>query len=75
MLNSPEIADLPGAAKGARSALVVLIRSLGRVIGMIDLVAEEAAAFGEVDRCILRAVADGLGGLVAPTDEAPAPDA
>jgi L-methionine (R)-S-oxide reductase len=47
-----------------RSELVVLIRSMGRVIGQIDLDADAVDAFDATDLCILRAVADGFGGLV-----------
>lgn len=57
----------PQAGTG-RSRLVVSIRSMGRVVGAIDLGAREPGAFGEVDRCVLRAVADSFGGLVATPD-------
>jgi GAF domain-containing protein len=50
-----------------RSELVVLIRSMGEVIGVLDLDANDEAAFREVDRCILRAIADSFGGLIAAT--------
>jgi L-methionine (R)-S-oxide reductase len=57
-----------------RSELVVLIRSMGRVVGQIDLDAERVAAFGERDHCVVRAVADGFGGLLALTASSEAPD-
>ena len=49
-----------------RSELVVLIRSHGRVIGQLDVDADEVDAFTENDHCILRAVADGLGAVIEP---------
>lgn len=52
-------------APSVRSEVVVLIQSMGRVVGVLDLDAEAVGAFGEVDRCVLRAVADSFGGLVA----------
>jgi len=48
-----------------RSEIVVLIRSRGEVVGQIDLDAEEVGAFGEEELCVLRAVADSFGGLLA----------
>jgi len=53
---------------GARSRLVVLIRSMGSTIGALDIESVEPHAFGEVDRCVLRAVADSFGGLIAATE-------
>lgn len=50
-----------------RSEIVVLIRSMGQVIGVLDLDGDAVGAFGEVDRCVLRAVADSFGGLIAAT--------
>jgi L-methionine (R)-S-oxide reductase len=49
-----------------RSEVVVLIRSHGRVIGQLDLDANEVDAFSRDDYCVLRTVADGFGGLLAP---------
>ena len=51
---------------GVRSEVVVLIRSHGRVIGQIDADATEVEAFSNDDLCVLRTVADGFGGLLAP---------
>ena len=48
-----------------RSELVVLIRSRGEVVGQFDLDAEAVGAFSDDDRCVLRAAADGFGGLLA----------
>ena len=55
-----------------RSELVVLIRSHGRVIGQIDVDANEVDALGRDDYCVLRTVADGFGGLLAPPSSADA---
>ncbi len=49
-----------------RSELVVLIRAHGAVIGQFDLDAESVGAFSDDDRCVLRAAADGFGGLIDP---------
>lgn len=57
-----------------RSELVVLIRSHGRVIGQIDVDANAVDAFSRDDYCVLRTVADGFGGLLAPQFPAVAPD-
>lgn len=56
-----------------RSELVVLIRSQGRVVGEIDLDAEEVAAFDEDDHCVVRAVADGFGALIEPSSTSERP--
>ena len=50
-----------------RSEMVVLIRSRGEVVGQIDLDADEVDAFDDDDLCIVRAVADGLGGVIEVT--------
>ena len=50
-----------------RSELVVLIRSHGQVIGQIDLDSDEVGAFSSDDECVMRTVADGFGGLLAPS--------
>ena len=47
-----------------RSELVVLIYSQGKIVGQIDLDADEVCAFDPDDACVMRAVADGLGGLL-----------
>lgn len=49
-----------------RSEIVVLIRAGGDVIGQFDLDAESVGAFSEDDLCVLRAAADGFGGLLGP---------
>ena len=48
-----------------RSEVVVLIRTMGEVVGVLDLDGEQVGAFGQVEACILRAVADSFGGLLA----------
>jgi GAF domain-containing protein len=48
-----------------RSEIVVLIRSMGHVVGQIDIDSNEPSAFGAVEHCILRAVADAFGGLLS----------
>ena len=47
-----------------RSEVVALIRSRGEIVGQFDLDAESVGAFSEEDLCILRAAADGFGGLI-----------
>lgn len=49
-----------------RSEIVVLIRAHGEVIGQFDLDGEAVGAFSDDDHCVLRAVADGFGGLIEP---------
>ena len=49
-----------------RSEIVVLIRAHGEVIGQFDLDAESVGAFSDNDLCVLRAAADGFGGLLEP---------
>ena len=48
-----------------RSEIVVLIRARGQVVGQFDLDAESVGAFSDDDLCVLRAAADGFGGLLA----------
>lgn len=48
-----------------RSEIVVLIRSAGRVIGQLDLDSEQVGGFSSDDHCVLKAVADSFGGLLA----------
>ena len=76
-----EIPHYLACSADVRSELVVLIHSQGRIVGQIDLDANEVGAFDPDDACVMRAVADGLGGLLqieetAPTidDEAPVRD-
>lgn len=57
-----------------RSEMVVLIRSHGSVIGQIDVDANAVDAFSRDDYCVLRTVADGFGGLLAPQFPAVPPD-
>lgn len=59
------VADLAGDAPDAPRRVIVPIRAMGEVVGALDVEALDASAFGEVERCILRAVADSFGGLVA----------
>ena len=47
-----------------RSEMVILIRSRGEVVGQIDLDADDVEAFDSDDLCIVRSVADGLGGVI-----------
>jgi GAF domain-containing protein len=62
-----ELENYLSCSASVRSELVVLIRSHGRVVGQIDLDAEAVGAFSRDDLCVLRAAADGLGGLLAAT--------
>lgn len=62
------VADVPSPhleTRAPSSRIVVMIRSMGQIVGALDLESPEPDAFDEVDRCILRAVADSFGGLVA----------
>jgi GAF domain-containing protein len=54
-----------------RSEAVVLIRSQGRIVGQLDLDAEEVGAFSDDDLCVLRTVADAFGALIEPSASAP----
>ena len=51
-------------ARAVRSELVVLIRANGDILGQIDLDANEVGAFDGDDACVLRSLADSLGGLL-----------
>jgi putative methionine-R-sulfoxide reductase with GAF domain len=58
-----------------RSEIVVLIRARGQVVGQIDMDSEKVAAFSADDACVLKAVADAFGGLLAALPEpSPASD-
>jgi L-methionine (R)-S-oxide reductase len=48
-----------------RSEVVVLIRSRGQVVGQIDMDSDEVGGFSGDDACVLKAVADSFGGLLA----------
>ncbi len=48
-----------------RSEIVVLIRSRGQVVGQIDMDSEQVGGFSGDDACVIKAVADSLGGLLA----------
>ena len=61
-----EISNYLACSVSVRSELVVLIRSHGQVIGQIDLDSDDVAAFSADDACVMRTVADGFGGLLAP---------
>ena len=68
-----EIENYLSCSPTVRSELVVLIRSHGQVVGQIDLDSDDVGAFSADDECVMRTVADGFGGLLAPhfsgTDE------
>ena len=59
-----DIDNYLSCAANVRSELVLLIRSYGEIVGQIDLDAETVAAFDAHDACVLRSVADCLGGLL-----------
>jgi GAF domain-containing protein len=59
-----ERADHLPCLEGTRSEAIVLVRSMGRVVGELVLASEDVAAFDAVDLCILRTVANSFGGLV-----------
>lgn len=48
-----------------RSEIVVLIRARGQVVGQIDMDSEQVGGFTGDDACVIKAVADSLGGLLA----------
>jgi GAF domain-containing protein len=52
-----------------RSEIVVLIRCRGQVVGQIDMDSEQVNAFTPDDHCVLKAVADTFGGLLAMSPE------
>lgn len=58
-------AGVTACSPDVRSEVAVRIRSMGSVVGVLAIDAVAVAAFGEVDRCILKAVADSFGGLLA----------
>ena len=53
-----------------RSEIVVLIRSRGQVVGQIDMDSEMIGGFSGDDACVLKAVADSFGGLLASLEPA-----
>jgi L-methionine (R)-S-oxide reductase len=53
-----------------RSEIVVLIRAGGRVVGQLDLDSEKVGGFSGDDHCVLKAVADSFGGLLASLPDA-----
>lgn len=59
-----EIPHYIACSPATRSELVVLIHHEGTIVGQIDLDANEVGAFDPDDACVMRAVADGLGGLL-----------
>ncbi|MHC5011265.1 MAG: GAF domain-containing protein [Planctomycetota bacterium] len=71
-----EVENYLACSEHTRSEIVVLIKSMGRVIGEIDMDSDAVGAFDTVDHCILRAVADSFGGLVQEEGEdgEPSPD-
>lgn len=48
-----------------RSEVVVLIRARGQIVGQIDMDSERVGGFSSDDACVLKAVADSFGGLLA----------
>jgi GAF domain-containing protein len=50
-----------------RSELVVLIHCMGKIVGQIDLDSDEVGAFGPVEHCIVRAIADAFSGILSLT--------
>jgi GAF domain-containing protein len=53
-----------------RSEVVVLIRARGQVVGQIDMDSEKVGGFSGDDACVLKAVADSFGGLLASLEPA-----
>lgn len=65
-----EIENYLACSATVRSEAVVLIRTMGEVVGVLDLDSAQVGAFGHVEVCILRAVADSFGGLLAAARQA-----
>ncbi len=64
----PDVGAAPhylACSPAVRSEIVVLIRARGRVVGQLDLDSEQPAAFGPDEHCVLKAVADSFGALLA----------
>lgn len=59
-----EVVREPYGTRGPSARVVAMIRSMGAIVGAIDVASDEDDAFGEIDRCILRVLADSFGGLV-----------
>ncbi|MDJ0974586.1 MAG: GAF domain-containing protein [Planctomycetota bacterium] len=59
-----EVENYLACAADVRSEMVVLIQSRGMVVGQIDLDANAVGAFDDDDLCVVRAIADGFGGLI-----------
>ena len=60
-----ERANYLACSSKVRSEIVVLIRARGQVVGQIDMDSDQLAAFSGDDACVLKAVADSFGGLLA----------
>jgi GAF domain-containing protein len=71
----PDVRERPNylaCSPKVRSEIVVLIRARGLVVGQIDMDSEKVGGFSGDDACVLKAVADSFGGLIASLP-APAP--
>lgn len=60
-----ERANYLACSSSVRSEIVVLIRARGQVVGQLDLDSERVGGFSGDDACVLKAVADAFGGLLA----------
>jgi GAF domain-containing protein len=60
-----ERANYLSCSPTVRSEIVTLIRSRGQVVGQIDMDSEQVGGFSGDDACVLKAVADSFGGLLA----------
>jgi L-methionine (R)-S-oxide reductase len=60
-----ERANYLACSAKVRSEVVVLIRARGQVVGQIDMDSEKVDGFSGDDACVLKAVADSFGGLLA----------
>lgn len=66
-----EVENYLSCNANVRSELVALIRSHDGIVGQIDMDANEVDAFDEDALCVVRAIADGFGGLLAAMPAAP----
>ncbi len=66
-----ERANYLACSASVRSELVVLIRARDTIVGQFDFDAEEVGAFDADDLCVVRAVADAFGALIAALSDAP----
>jgi L-methionine (R)-S-oxide reductase len=62
-----EVENYLACSATTRSEMVVLIHCMGKVIGQVDMDSDEVGAFGAVEHCIVRAIADAFSGILSLT--------